>query len=142
MDDYVCCLASKLSRFCRVKELVDRYEAATHTKVWTDIQQVTPRLSTEFHASWYLSHTMVCLRQERRAELQQVGQMCELLGRELRFMTVRDGEQYTVPSLELLEHNLEAAMYKVRCEKDRKIGGEINYLENIVRTRALIISNR
>jgi hypothetical protein len=115
MDDYVCCLASKLSRFCRVKELVDRYEAATHTNVWTDIQQVTPRLSTEFRASWYLSHTMVCLRQERRAELQQVGQMCELLGRELRFMTVRDGEQYTVPSLELLEHNLEAGPC-TRCD--------------------------
>jgi MADS-box transcription factor, plant len=85
---------------------------------------------------------MVCLRQERRAELQQVDQMCELLEKELRFMTVHDGEQYTVPWLELLEHNLEAAMYKVRCEKDRKLGGEIDYLENIVRTRALIISNR
>jgi hypothetical protein len=53
--------------------------------------------------------------------------------KELRFMTVDDGEQYTVPSLELLEHNLEAAMHKVRSEKDRKIGGEITYLENIVR---------
>ncbi|TVU35233.1 hypothetical protein EJB05_17111 [Eragrostis curvula] len=94
-----------------VKELVERYEAATHTKVWTDIQQ------------------------ERRAELAQVAQMCELLERELRFMTVDDGEQYTVPSLELLEHNLEAAMHKVRCEKDRKIGGEINYLENVIRGR-------
>jgi MADS-box transcription factor, plant len=61
--------------------------------------------------------------------------MCELLERRLRFMTVRDSEQYTVPSLELLERNLEAAMYKVRCEKDRKIGGEISYLENIVRVQ-------
>ncbi|XP_062185958.1 MADS-box transcription factor 32 [Phragmites australis] len=94
-----------------VKELVERYEAATHTKVWTDT------------------------RQERRAELEQVGQMCGLLEKELRFMTVDDGEQYTVPSLELLEHNLEAAMHKVRREKDRKIGGEINYLENIIRGR-------
>ena len=59
--------------------------------------------------------------------------MCELMEKELRFMTVDDGEQYTVPSLELLEHNLEAAVHKVRSEKDRKIGGEINYLENIVR---------
>lgn len=51
-----------------------------------------------------------------------------------RFMTVGDGEQYTVPSLEALEHNLEVAMHKVRSEKDSKIGGEISYLENVVRT--------
>ncbi|GJM93263.1 hypothetical protein PR202_ga09808 [Eleusine coracana subsp. coracana] len=102
------CLQNK---YLRVKELVERYEAVTHTKVWTDIQQ------------------------ERRAELEQVNQMCELLERELRFMTVDEREQHTVPSLELLERNLEAAMYKVRCEKDRKIGGEINYLENIIRGR-------
>ncbi|KAF8678586.1 hypothetical protein HU200_046203 [Digitaria exilis] len=94
-----------------VKDLVERYEAATHTKVWTDI------------------------RQERRAELEKVEQMCELMEKELRFMTVDDGEHYTVPSLELLEHNLEAAMHKVRSEKDRKIGGEITYLENIIRGR-------
>uniref|UniRef100_A0A0A8XS65 MADS-box domain-containing protein n=1 Tax=Arundo donax TaxID=35708 RepID=A0A0A8XS65_ARUDO len=94
-----------------IKEFVERYEAATHTKVWTDT------------------------RQERRAELEHVGKMCELLEKELRFVTVDDGEQYTVPSLELLEHNLEAAMHKVRCEKDRKIGGEICYLENIIRGR-------
>ena len=61
----------------------------------------------------------------------------DLLGRAFlfagRFMTVDDGEQYTVPSLAALEHNLEAAMQKVRCEKDRKIGGEMSYLENMVR---------
>lgn len=73
-------------------------------------------------------------RQERRAELEKAEQMCELMEKELRVMTVDDGEQYTVPSLELLEHSLEAAVRKVRSEKDRKIGGEINYLENIVRT--------
>ncbi|CAL4947644.1 unnamed protein product [Urochloa decumbens] len=94
-----------------VKDLVERYEAATHTKVWTDI------------------------RQERRAELEKVEQMCELMEKELRFMTVDDGERYTVPSLEQLEHNLEAAMHKVRSEKDRKIGGEIDYLQNIIRGR-------
>ncbi|CAO2166249.1 unnamed protein product [Urochloa humidicola] len=94
-----------------VKDLVERYEAATHTKVWTDI------------------------RQERRAELERVEHMCELMEKELRFMTVDDGEQYTVPSLEQLEHNLEAAMHKVRSEKHRKIGGEITYLENIIRGR-------
>nr|ACB45307.1 MIKC-type MADS-box transcription factor WM16 [Hordeum vulgare] len=92
-----------------VKEFVERYEAATHTKVWSDI------------------------RQERRAELEKVAKMCDLLEKELRFMTVDDGEQYTVPSLAALEHNLEAAMHKVRSEKDRKIGGEMTYLENMIR---------
>nr|ACG48013.1 MADS-box transcription factor 32 [Zea mays] len=87
-----------------VKDLVERYEATTHTK-------------------------------ERRAELEKAEQMCELMEKELRVMTVDDGEQYTVPSLELLEHSLEAAVRKVRSEKDRKIGGEINYLENIIRGR-------
>nr|ACG39516.1 MADS-box transcription factor 32 [Zea mays] len=87
------------------------YQATTHTKVWTDI------------------------RQERRAELEKAEQMCELMEKELRVMTVDDGEQYTVPSLELLEHSLEAAVRKVRSEKDRNIGGEINYLENIIRGR-------
>uniref|UniRef100_A0A453FH15 K-box domain-containing protein n=1 Tax=Aegilops tauschii subsp. strangulata TaxID=200361 RepID=A0A453FH15_AEGTS len=91
-----------------VKGFVERYEAATHTKVWSDI------------------------RQERRAELEKVAKMCDLLEKELRFMTVDDGEQYTVPSLAALEHNLEAAMHKVRSEKDRKIGGEMSYLENMV----------
>ena len=65
--------------------------------------------------------------------------MCELMEKELRFMTVDDGEQYTVPSLELLEHNLEAAVHKVRSEKDRKIGGEISYLENIVRIASRLL---
>uniref|UniRef100_A0A453FGZ7 MADS-box transcription factor 32 n=1 Tax=Aegilops tauschii subsp. strangulata TaxID=200361 RepID=A0A453FGZ7_AEGTS len=92
-----------------VKGFVERYEAATHTKVWSDI------------------------RQERRAELEKVAKMCDLLEKELRFMTVDDGEQYTVPSLAALEHNLEAAMHKVRSEKDRKIGGEMSYLENMIR---------
>uniref|UniRef100_A0A0E0N1Y0 MADS-box domain-containing protein n=1 Tax=Oryza rufipogon TaxID=4529 RepID=A0A0E0N1Y0_ORYRU len=94
-----------------VREFVERYEATTHTKVWADI------------------------RQERRAELEKVGSMCDLLEKQLRFMTVDDGEEYTVPSLEALEHNLEAAMRKVRSEKDRKIGGEICYLQNIIRGR-------
>ncbi|GJN17803.1 hypothetical protein PR202_gb04901 [Eleusine coracana subsp. coracana] len=92
-----------------------------------------------FHAFWDLllfGGGCSCIAwQERRAELEQVNQMCELLERELRFMTVDEREQHTVPSLELLERNLEAAMYKVRCEKERKIGGEINYLENIIRGR-------
>lgn len=53
-------------------------------------------------------------------------------------MTVDDGEQYTVPSLAALEHNLEAAMRKVRSEKDRKIGGEMSYLENMVRVLCVL----
>ncbi|XP_066316569.1 MADS-box transcription factor 32-like [Miscanthus floridulus] len=100
-----------------VKDLVERYEAATHTKVWTDIRQ----------------------RQERRAELKKAERMCELMEKEMRLTTVDDGEQYTVPSLELLEHNLEAAVHKVRSEKDRKIGGEISYLENIVRIASRLL---
>uniref|UniRef100_A0A804NE33 MADS-box transcription factor 32 n=1 Tax=Zea mays TaxID=4577 RepID=A0A804NE33_MAIZE len=94
-----------------VKDLVERYEAATHSKVWADV------------------------RQERRAELEKAERMCELMEKELRFMTVDDGEQYTVPSLELLEHSLEAAVHRVRSEKDRKIGGEIDCLQNIIRGR-------
>ncbi|KAM0918936.1 hypothetical protein ACQ4PT_008555 [Festuca glaucescens] len=92
-----------------VKDFVERYEVATHTKVWSDI------------------------RQERRAELEKVGKMCDILEKELRFMTVDDREQYTVPSLAALEQSLEAAMHKVRFEKDRKIGGEMSYLENMIR---------
>jgi hypothetical protein len=53
-------------------------------------------------------------------------------------MTVDDREQYTVPSLAGLEQSLEAAMRKVRFEKDRKIGGEMSYLENMVRLFASI----
>ena len=34
-------------------------------------------------------------RQERRAELEKAEQMCELMEKELRVMTVDDGEQYT-----------------------------------------------
>ncbi|XP_062195268.1 uncharacterized protein LOC133898579 [Phragmites australis] len=54
---------------------------------------------------------------ERRAELENVGRMYELLEKELRFMTLAHEEQYTMPSLEVLERNLEAAMYKVRYDK-------------------------
>jgi hypothetical protein len=43
-----------------------------------------------------------------------------------------------VPSLAGLEQSLEAAMRKVRFERDRKIGGEMSYLENMVRLFASI----
>lgn len=49
-----------------------------------------------------------------------------------RFMKVDDREHYTLPTLDMLEHNLEAAISKVRSEKERKMGGEINFLENMV----------
>lgn len=49
-----------------------------------------------------------------------------------RFMKVDDSEHYTLPTLDMLEHNLEAAISKVRSEKERKMGGEINFLENMV----------
>jgi hypothetical protein len=47
-------------------------------------------------------------------------------------MNVDERESYTIPSLEVLEHNLETAMDRVRREMERKIGGEINFLENMV----------
>lgn len=47
-------------------------------------------------------------------------------------MNVDERESYTIPSLEVLERNLETAMDRVRQEMERKIGGEINYLENMV----------
>ncbi|ONM38533.1 Floral homeotic protein APETALA 3 [Zea mays] len=72
---------------------------------------------------------------KKARELEKAERMCELMEKELRFMTVDDGEQYTVPSLELLEHSLEAAVHRVRSEKDRKIGGEIDCLQNIIRGR-------
>lgn len=47
-------------------------------------------------------------------------------------MNVDERESYTLPSLEVLERNLETAMERVHREMERKIGGEINYLENLV----------
>ena len=43
-------------------------------------------------------------------------QMCELMETELRFMTVNDAEQYTMSSLELLEHSLEEATGSMNVE--------------------------
>jgi hypothetical protein len=155
-----------------VKDFVERYEAATHTKVWSDIRQV--RLHSYFlvllkpsiqNDSRLIEVSRFGVEQERRAELEKVGKMCDILEKELRlasihglpasawlhcacsdlpnffacrFMTVDDREQYTVPSLAALEQSLEAAMRKVRFETDRKIGGEMSYLENMVRLFACI----
>jgi hypothetical protein len=150
-----------------VKDFVERYEAATHTKVWSDIRQV--RLHSYFLVLLkpliQNDSRLIEVSQERRAELEKVGKMCDILEKELRlasihglpasawlhcacsdlpnffacrFMTVDDREQYTVPSLAALEQSLEAAMRKVRFETDRKIGGEMSYLENMVRLFACI----
>lgn len=48
-------------------------------------------------------------------------------------MKVDASQSYSLPVLDILEGNLEATINKVRSEKDRKIAGEINYLENLVR---------
>ncbi|XP_072968717.1 MADS-box transcription factor 32-like [Typha angustifolia] len=92
-----------------VKDLIERYEVATQTKIWRN-----------YHL-------------EQTAEIEKVEKLCELLEKELRFMKVDENERYTLPTLDILEHNLEEAIGKVRSEKDRKIGGEINYLHTMVR---------
>ncbi|XP_020106050.1 MADS-box transcription factor 32-like [Ananas comosus] len=94
-----------------VKDFIERYEMATNTKIWKD-----------YHL-------------ERDAEIEKVQNLCELMEKELRFMKVDDREHYTLPTLDMLEHNLEAAISKVRSEKERKMGGEINFLENMVRDK-------
>uniref|UniRef100_K9LYZ8 OsMADS32-like protein n=1 Tax=Iris fulva TaxID=92176 RepID=K9LYZ8_9ASPA len=96
----------------RTKDLIERYETVTQNKVLTD-------------------HCM----QDRSAEVGKVEKLCELLERELRFMKVDEGQDYTLPVLDMLEQNLEAAINKVRVEKDRKIHGEMYHLQNVVKDR-------
>ncbi|XP_078151684.1 MADS-box transcription factor 32-like isoform X2 [Carex rostrata] len=91
-----------------VKEFVDKYEAATQTSILRDY------------------------RTERNTEIAKVEKLCELMEKELRIMNVDERESYTLPSLEVLERNLETAMERVHREMERKISGEINYLENLV----------
>ncbi|KAJ3695115.1 hypothetical protein LUZ60_000492 [Juncus effusus] len=94
-----------------VEEFVQRYEAVTQTTILRDY------------------------RLERNAEIQKVEKLCELMEKELRIMTVDERENYTLQGVEVLERNLEMAIEKVRIEMDRKIGREINYLENMVRDK-------
>ncbi|KAJ3678936.1 hypothetical protein LUZ61_021100 [Rhynchospora tenuis] len=94
-----------------VKEFIQKYEAATQTTILRDF------------------------RMERNAERAKVEKLCELMEKELRIMTVDERENYTVPSLEVLERNLETAMERVRKEIEHKIDSEMNYLENMVRER-------
>ncbi|XP_008812160.2 MADS-box transcription factor 32-like [Phoenix dactylifera] len=93
------------------KELIKRYEVATQNKILRDC----------------------CL--ERNAEMEEGRKLCDLLESELRFMKVDANQHYSLPVLDILEGNLEAAISKVRSEKDRKIAGEIDHLENMVRDR-------
>ncbi|KAJ4780596.1 MADS-box transcription factor 19 [Rhynchospora pubera] len=94
-----------------VKEFVQRYEAATQTTILRD------------HCK------------EINSERAKMEKSCEQMEKEIRIMTVDETENYTVPSLEALERNLEAAMERVRKEMEHKINREINYLENVVRER-------
>ncbi|CAL9169289.1 MADS-box transcription factor 32-like isoform X1 [Musa acuminata AAA Group] len=93
------------------KELIERYEVAAQTQIRGD------------------------RRLERNAEMEMVEKLCDTLERELRFMKVDEGQQYSLPDLGLLEHNLETAIGKVRVEMDRKIGAQIHKLETMVRDR-------
>ncbi|KAJ1689513.1 hypothetical protein LUZ63_013668 [Rhynchospora breviuscula] len=94
-----------------VKEFVQRYEAATQTIFFRD-------------------HRM-----ERDAERANMEKLCELMEKQIRIMTVDERENYTVPSLEVLERNLETAMERVRKEMEHKIDEEMNYQETMIRER-------
>ncbi|XP_020265367.1 MADS-box transcription factor 32-like isoform X3 [Asparagus officinalis] len=89
------------------RELIERYEMVTQTKVWNH-----------------------CV--DQGAEVEKVENLCELLEKELRFMTIDESLDYSLPVLEILEQNLEVAMNKVRMEKNRKINGEMGQLQNMV----------
>ena len=54
-------------------------------------------------------------------------------------MQIDESQEYSVPVLDILEQNLEAAINKVRLEKERKINGEMGQLQNMVITRKFII---
>ncbi|KAK1324395.1 MADS-box transcription factor 32 [Acorus calamus] len=71
---------------------------------------------------------------ERRAEIERVERLCYLLESDLRFRRVEGNKQrYTLPVLDVLERDIEASIKAVRMEKDRKIQGEIDHLDNMVR---------
>ncbi|KAK1269097.1 MADS-box transcription factor 32 [Acorus gramineus] len=71
---------------------------------------------------------------ERRAEIERVERLCYLLESDLRFRRVEGNKQsYTLPVLDILERDIEASIKAVRMEKDRKIQGEIDHLDNMVR---------
>ncbi|KAK1301493.1 MADS-box transcription factor 32 [Acorus calamus] len=78
--------------------------------------------------------SILCDAQERRAEIERVERLCYLLESDLRFRRVEGNKQcYTLPVLDVLERDIEASIKAVRMEKDRKIQGEIDHLDNMVR---------
>ncbi|XP_042415051.1 MADS-box transcription factor 32-like [Zingiber officinale] len=90
------------------KELIERYELATQTKIWRD----------------YIV--------DRNAEIVKVEQLCDALEKQLRFMKVDEGQEYSLPDLSNVEHSLEMGISKVRVEMERKIGGQMNKLESMI----------
>ncbi|KAG0488988.1 hypothetical protein HPP92_007799 [Vanilla planifolia] len=96
-----------------VQELIRRYEMATRANF--------SRIRREEGAP--------------EENVEEVEKLCELLERELRFMKVDEGEQYSLPVLHMLEQNLEAAIGKVRVEKERKIREETESLHKMVEDR-------
>ncbi|KAJ0971446.1 hypothetical protein J5N97_019405 [Dioscorea zingiberensis] len=69
---------------------------------------------------------------EQSAEAEKVQKLCDLLEEQLRFMTIDENQEYSLPVLDIIETNLEVAINKVRAEKERKIQGEIGRLESMV----------
>ncbi|PKU62820.1 MADS-box transcription factor 32 [Dendrobium catenatum] len=94
-----------------VQELLRRYEVASQTRILKD--------------------------QNGGENVEEVERMCEILEREIRFMRIDEGEEYTLPVLQVIEQNLEVAMKKVREEKDRKIQAEMETLHRMVKDRQL-----
>ncbi|KAK8958783.1 MADS-box transcription factor 32 [Platanthera guangdongensis] len=92
-----------------VQELLRRYEAVTRT-----------RISKE-GGGW--------------ENVEEVERMCGVLERELRFLKIDEGEEYTLPLLHVVEQNLEVAIKKVRMEKDRKIHEELETLHKMVKVK-------
>ncbi|XP_020596715.1 MADS-box transcription factor 32-like [Phalaenopsis equestris] len=93
-----------------VQELLRRYEVASRTRIPTD---------------------------QGGEKVEEMEKMCEFLEREIRFMRIGEEEEYTFPVLEVIEQNLEAAIKKVREEKDRKIQAEMESLHRMVKDRGL-----
>ncbi|KAH7686320.1 MADS box transcription factor domain-containing protein [Dioscorea alata] len=90
------------------KELIQKYEMATRTKIGKDFSS------------------------EQNEEAEKVQKLCELLEEQLRFMTIDENQEYSLPVLDIIETNLEVAINKVRSEKERKIQREIGRLESMV----------
>lgn len=95
-----------------VQELLRRYEAATKTRISTERGE---------GAGW--------------GNVVEVERMCGVLEKELRFLRIDEGEEYTLPVLHVVEQNLELAIKKVRMEKDRKMHDELETLHKMVKVK-------